>query len=189
MNVIELLKKDHAHVARLFEAFEAARQSHATAEKHRLLARIRSALTAHATLEDEFFYPAVEARAGQQRDGQTQYDVSEAHEEHQVLETLVTELGSLGLEHEQLDATLKVLRELVANHVDEEETELMPRARRLLSLEELDALGARCERRRRELLPEAYQDGAPQRRARPALKRIAAQRPAARRSARLAREK
>jgi hemerythrin-like domain-containing protein len=48
-----------------------------------------------------------------------------------------------------------VLKELVEHHADEEEKEMFPRARKLLSKDELSELGKRMQQRKSELLSEA----------------------------------
>ncbi|HYO46573.1 MAG TPA: hypothetical protein VEY33_07790, partial [Gemmatimonadota bacterium] len=49
------------------------------------------------------------------------------------------------------DAKVKVLKDLVDHHVEEEEGQMMPKAKKLLSSEELEALGTQVESRKEEL--------------------------------------
>jgi hemerythrin superfamily protein len=150
MNVIELLKKDHETVSGLFKTFESAKESEAEEQMERTAAQICEELTAHATVEEELFYPAVEARAGGE-DEKAEDSVKEAHEEHALVKQLVGELQGIGPDDEQFEAKVKVLKDLVEHHVEEEEGTLMPRAKKLLSREELDEMGNRVEARKAEL--------------------------------------
>ena len=54
-DAIALLKADHREVERYFEEFEKARSDD---RKQELAAKICAALTVHATIEEEIFYPA-----------------------------------------------------------------------------------------------------------------------------------
>jgi hemerythrin superfamily protein len=153
MNVIELLKKDHETVSGLFKTFESAKESEAQDQMEQAAAQICEELTAHATVEEELFYPAVAARAGGE-DEKAEDSVKEANEEHALVKTLVSELEGMSPEDEQFEAKVKVLKDLVEHHVEEEEGTLMPRAKKLLSSEELDEMGARVERRKQELRSE-----------------------------------
>jgi hypothetical protein len=47
-----------------------------------------------------------------------------------------------------------VLKDLVDHHVEEEEGQMMPKAKKLLSSEELEALGTEVESRKEELKAE-----------------------------------
>ena len=158
MNVIELLKKDHEAVSGLFKSFESAKESENEGEKGQIVGRICEELTAHATVEEELFYPAVAARA--QEDEKTEDGVKEAQEEHALLKTLVGELEGMAADDEQFDAKVKVLKDVVEHHVKEEEGELMPRAKKLLSSEELDQIGSQVESRKQELESEPATVGA-----------------------------
>ena len=48
----------------------------------------------------------------------------------------------------QFDAKVKVLKDLVEHHVGEEEGQMMPKAKKLLSSDELEELGASLESRK-----------------------------------------
>src|SRR4030095_11479006 len=154
MNVIELLKKDHQTVSGLFKTFESAKESENQVQMEQTAAQICEELTAHATVEEELFYPAVEARAGGE-DEKAEDSVKEAHEEHALVKQLVGELQGMGPDDEQFEAKVKVLKDLVEHHVEEEEGTLMPRAKKLLSSEELDEMGTRVEARKGELRSES----------------------------------
>lgn len=57
-NAVDMLKKDHQTVKALFQQFEGAE----TSEQQAIAAQIFNALTIHAVLEEEIFYPAVRER-------------------------------------------------------------------------------------------------------------------------------
>ena len=59
-DAIELLTADHKEVKAMFKEFEAMKKRDSSdEEKGELVQRICTALTIHATIEEEIFYPAV----------------------------------------------------------------------------------------------------------------------------------
>jgi hemerythrin superfamily protein len=154
MDAIALLKQDHQLVRRLLDDLEST-TARAAKKRRELLARIDANLKAHTTIEEEIFYPAFK-EAGKKADDDKMY--FEALEEHRAAGELVlpdllgTDVGS-----EKFSGRAKVLKELVEHHADEEEKEMFPRARKLLSKAELSELGERLESRKNELLRGARQ--------------------------------
>lgn len=56
------------------------------------------------------------------------------------------------VDSEQFSGRAKVLKELIEHHAGEEEKEMFPRAKKLLSREDLNSLGEQLEARKQELL-------------------------------------
>lgn len=121
VDATKMLKKDHATVRALFEEYEAAQTA---SEKKSLVAQICSELTAHAQVEEEIFYPAV------QRALQDHELVPEALIEHASLKVLIAQIQGQPPEGDLFNARVKVLSEYVKHHVKEEEGELFPKAQR-----------------------------------------------------------
>jgi hemerythrin-like domain-containing protein len=145
-----LLKDDHQKVKALFREFEAAGER-AFKTKARIAQRAFAELEAHTAIEEEIFYPAVEART----DSAGKELVAEGVEEHHVVDMLIQEMKELSPEDEQFDAKFKVLTENVEHHIEEEESELLPDAERRLG-DELRSLGERMSRRKAELRGAAH---------------------------------
>lgn len=149
MDAIQLLKKDHATVRGLLAELEAT-TVRAIKTRVELLARIDREIKLHAKIEEEIFYPAFKA-AGEKGDDAKMFH--EATEEHRAAGDLVlpdlldTEPGS-----EKFSGRAKVLKELIEHHAKEEEKEMFPRAKQLLSTQELTALGEQMAVRKQELL-------------------------------------
>jgi hemerythrin superfamily protein len=147
MDVIQLLKKDHKAVKKMFEEFEGL-SGRAAQKKLDLVGQILQALTVHARVEEELVYPVFkEIRAMKNL-------VCEAAEEHHVAKMLSAELEELRPDDERYEAKVKVLGEYVLHHVKEEEQELFPQAGKRLSPKRLEALGKQVETRRSELMGE-----------------------------------
>lgn len=140
---LSVLRQDHEHVRRLGEEYRAARD---LLDKVTTAERICLALTVHAQLEEEIFYPALR-QAGAPVDM-----IDEAVVEHMTLRQLVTDVESASAEDALLDAKVRVLLEYVEHHVSEEEDELFGFAASHLDLAMLDA---RLAARRASLAHEA----------------------------------
>ena len=147
MDATKLLKQDHDEVRALFKEYEKA-GDRAVAKKEKLAAQICEALTVHAEIEEEIFYPAVKAA----RSEEVKDEVREAVEEHKIVKTLVAEIEKMKPSDEQFDAKMTVLKEGVEHHASEEEEEMFKQARKNLSKDRLEELGEEMEARKGELV-------------------------------------
>lgn len=136
-----LLKADHAAVSDLFEDYEKTRSG---AKKKALAAEICTALSVHAQIEEEIFYPAVKAAL------KDKILVPEATVEHASVKDLIAQIEGVEPDGEVYDAKVKVLSEYVKHHVKEEQNEMFPKAK-ATSLD-LVELGARMAARKADLL-------------------------------------
>ena len=130
MNAIDLLKSQHREVETLFSKCEKARDE---AVKQRTFEAIADKLAVHAAIEEHHFYPAVRAK-------RTEDILLESLEEHLAVKRVLADLLEIDAGDETFDAKLKVLKEQVEHHVEEEESDLFPKAAKLLDKETLDAL-------------------------------------------------
>ena len=140
MKATDLLKQQHRTVEALFAKIEAGEPD--------ALKDLASALAAHMAIEHEFFYP--EAREVDED------AIAEAFEEHAIAELALKRALALDPEDEAFDARVTVLKELIAHHVEEEENTLFPEVEAETSAEELEAMGARMEKRFDEVLRKGY---------------------------------
>lgn len=149
MDAISLLKDDHQKVRKLLKELDDTTNR---AEKTRpdLLAEIAMEIRVHAAIEEEIFYPAFKAAGEKADDGKMYF---EALEEHRAAgELVLPDLLDTDVTSDQFGGRAKVLKELIEHHAGEEEKEMFPRARELLSKEELVALGDLMLQRKTELL-------------------------------------
>lgn len=148
MDAIQLLKADHKKVRGLLEDLA---KTTARGEKSRtdLLAKITMELEVHTKIEDEIFYPAFK-EAGKKNDDSKM--VFGAREEHRAVGDLVLpDLNKTPAGTEQFSGRAKVLKELVEHHIKEEEGDMFPRAKILMSKEELETLGEKLAARKQLL--------------------------------------
>jgi iron-sulfur cluster repair protein YtfE (RIC family) len=142
-NAIEMLRKDHGNVKKLFEEFEHAKDS---GVKQQIVETTIRELETHSILEQEIFYPAAEEDIGDKA------LIDEAREEHQLFKLVMTGLKKISAGGKGLDAKYRVLSESVTSHIEEEETEIFPKLEDKINAE---ALGARMESRKEELIQRA----------------------------------
>ena len=134
-DAIALLEADHQRVETLFRNFQSADPQ----AKFDLGQVICMELTLHAMLEEELFYPAFAQATGDQE------LLQHALEDHQEVKELIARVPQGG----DLD---KLVTEIVQNtleHVEEERTEIFPKAKS--SGMDLVALGQQMEARRAEV--------------------------------------
>jgi hemerythrin-like domain-containing protein len=155
LDAIELLQRDHRKVEDLFHQYEqAGERAHKT--KRELVEQISSELEVHTALEEEIFYPAAEAAAS--KDDKQQ--VREGYEEHHVVKVLLGELAGMRPEQAaerirpedtEYDPKVTVLMENVRHHIEEEESELLPKASETLGQARLRDLGEQMAKRKEQL--------------------------------------
>jgi hypothetical protein len=141
---ITLLKKDHREVEGWFDEYE---QLEADAEKLALFNKIALALKVHTRIEEEIFYP--------EERGEVEDDMlDEAYVEHDGAKKLIAEIEAMKPSDEYYDAKVKVLGEYIKHHVKEEEQPGGIFAQAKKGDEDLEAMGARMQARKDELMAE-----------------------------------
>jgi hemerythrin-like domain-containing protein len=142
MDAIALLKADHKKVKELFRKFEQAGER-AQKKKYEIGTQILDELDVHAAIEEEIFYPAVAEKAPKElRD-----TLLEGIQEHHVVHVLVNELRAMHGGEEEYAPKMTVLIENVEHHIEEEESDLLPQAKKILG-DDVQALGERMAERK-----------------------------------------
>ena len=143
MNAIELMKEDHQKVSDIFEKLDATTER-GVKTREELFTQLKTNLDIHAEIEEKIFYPAI-------KDAEATHEITlEAYEEHAVVKQLLQELESDPKDTEEWAAKLTVLKENVEHHVEEEEGEMFPKAKKVLSEEQIELLGSRMEASKQE---------------------------------------
>ena len=148
MDAIALLTRDHQEVDRLFKQYEQL-TDRAQKSKQKLVMKMIRELAIHSAIEEMLFYPAVRTaalKAATRAGEKAADDVLEALEEHHIVKWTLAELEKMKPEDERFEAKVTVLMENVRHHVEEEQDELFPRARKLLGEKMLEELGQRMEK-------------------------------------------
>ena len=122
-DAISLLVKDHKDVKAMFELFEGL-TDRSKVSKKKIADQICHALTVHAQVEEEIFYPAV-------RNAIKDEDMmDEALVEHASAKELIAQILDMDPGDDLYDAKVKVLSEQIEHHVREEEDEMFPKVRK-----------------------------------------------------------
>jgi uncharacterized membrane protein/hemerythrin superfamily protein len=145
-DAVEMLKKDHEEVMKLFERFEGA----SVDEKGGLAQHIYRELEVHATLEEEIFYPSVRDQVDlktvlEGEDKGTDEDESQdtediiaiSYEEHKTVKELIAQLRQLNPTSDEFKERFAEMKEAVQDHAGEEEETIFPAAQMQLDLEKL----------------------------------------------------
>jgi hemerythrin superfamily protein len=131
-DVVDLIEHDHREVEQLFSEFELSKDG-AVATK------ICDELTKHTFGEERAVYPVVVEKL---IDGKKL--ASEAEDEHKEARQLIGRIRNT-TDDEHLAELMTELKQAIQHHVQEEETEMLPKARREISADELDEMGKRFE--------------------------------------------
>lgn len=141
MNAIDLLKADHERVKAILTQLSES-TDRAVKKRTDLLAKLEMEISIHTRLEEEILYPAFK-QAGGKDEAEMYY---EAKEEHRTVDSLVLpDLKTTDPTQPEFAGRVKVVKELLEHHIEEEEKEMFPQAKKLLGKAKLDALGAEME--------------------------------------------
>jgi hypothetical protein len=138
-SITSMIRLDHTHALSTFHRYHI---DTAPETKRALVNTACVALEIHAQLEEEIFYPEMQAVDV----GVMDHKVSE----HDEMRRLIARLRAMEPTDAEYDETFMQLMRIVIHHVAEEETIVLPAAERLLG-DRLNALGAKMTKRRLEL--------------------------------------
>ncbi|MCP2021425.1 hemerythrin domain-containing protein [Pseudomonas laurylsulfatiphila] len=141
MNAIDLLKADHQTVKTILAQLSESTDK-AIKKRTDLLDKLEMEISIHTKLEEEILYPAFKEAGTKEQD--VMY--FEAKEEHRTVDSLVLpDLKHTDPGAPEFAGRVKVVKELLEHHIEEEETEMFPQAKKLLGKSRLDDLGEKME--------------------------------------------
>src|SRR6476619_2031867 len=126
-DVVDKIEHDHREVERLFAEFKSS------PSRDRAL-QICDELEKHTRAEDAAVYPVFDQELTNEHD-----KIDEAEHEHQDARHLIGRVRNT-TDESHLAELMNQLEQAVAHHVREEETEMLPKARRELPADELTDL-------------------------------------------------
>lgn len=139
------LHADHAEVSRLIDELLATDDVDVSSRDD-LKVQIIIQLTAHAKAEEEVVYTYL------RQDEQLRAAVDDGVREHQEIDDALRDLETLDAGDQALEVVLRELKSSVDHHVQEEESEVLPRAERVFGQQALVALIPTFNQRRMEIM-------------------------------------
>ena len=137
--VSELIRRDHREMERLFDELTEV-------EKRPLVApTLLALLGAHSRAEESEVYPVL------RKETDAAEDVAHSQQEHAEADALVSSLVHGDLDGDKYDRTLKRLVETVSHHIEEEESDVLPKLEELPRTQQLE-LGSSFANARAEIL-------------------------------------
>ena len=124
----DALKTEHALTLAIFDKIETTDDSQ-TGQRTALLAKLKYALSKHAIQEEMVVYPAL-------RQANHTSDADHLSEDHGYVKTYLYELETLPKDSPEWLARVRDFRQMIEGHMREEENDIFPRFRELLSEEQ-----------------------------------------------------
>jgi hemerythrin superfamily protein len=144
VNALELLEHDHRQVEEWFDEYDELAED--DDRKVEIAKKLCLALKVHAQIEEEIFYPRA-------REATKDKDLlDEAAVEHATVKNLIREIEAMEVGEDLYDAKIRVMGEMVKQHIKEEEEELFPEVESAKM--NLDAAGKELAERKDELMSE-----------------------------------
>jgi len=149
MDIFSVLHQDHENVSTIFKKFEAFKGKQGSAQTcEYLFKELDTELSLHAQVEEDIVYPVFEEKQ------ETSEIIEESLEEHKEIESLLSDLREMPPDDESLEewmSQLDDLQEKVEHHVQEEEGQLFPKAKKIISKAEAELLGEKVQTAKAEL--------------------------------------
>jgi hemerythrin-like domain-containing protein len=137
MNAIEILMQDHKEAADLMDQLETADKGDRSAKN--IFLQLKEALTLHTQIEERIFYPELKNHE------ETRDMIPEAFEEHQEVKDMLEEMTRLNAGDDEFMDKFTELRDSVEHHVEEEESEMFPKAEQALGQSRLQEIGRQIQ--------------------------------------------
>jgi len=148
LDAIELLMQDQREVECLLREFE---YLHTRREETGRVVKVACAeLRMHDTLNTELFLPAVLEAAGEP---EMQDLLASVEDAQQAIRDLIVRVEQADANHEERDAQFSLLARHVGRHFNEAETQVFPRAKKLVRLD-LVSVAGQMKARKNEILAE-----------------------------------
>ncbi len=131
--LFDILKKDHEEVKSLFQQLKETENGDAK-KREELFAKVKTEIIPHQEGEEKVLYPAL------LENEETKDDALESIEEHHVAKLVLRELDSMNKDSDKWLAKLKVFKEIVEHHIEEEEDDIFEDTRKAISDDQMKSV-------------------------------------------------
>lgn len=145
MDIYAYIKRDHRKVAEMMDDVMSIRLP---AVRQTIFRQIKTELTAHSQSEAQTFYVAIEMAAGEALREQMGHSIHE----HNEIANLLNVLDMTPISSEFWLEKFGELKQAVSHHVEEEENDIFPKAKVLLSPAQARQLGKDMDMLKQEML-------------------------------------
>ena len=132
MDVLTHIIEEHGEFKDLMKQIEDGKNGN----KKELFQQLFAKISGHHEAEEHVLFPLIKEKVGEE----DKEVVREMVEEHQLGTYQFSLIQRTSVENETWDAKFSVLKEVLEHHMDEEEAEFMPLARKVLSKKQLEEL-------------------------------------------------
>lgn len=140
MNIFQRLEKDHEKQRKLCKDIKSTRGD--SKRRNALWSELRIELEAHASAEEQAFYSEL------MKDPKGTDETRHAVEEHQQMTEMMEVLDNLDMDADIWMKKFEKLAHRVIHHVDEEEAEFFPKAKKLFSKDDAVEMGETFKERK-----------------------------------------
>jgi hypothetical protein len=145
MNIFNRIKQDHDAAREVIEKLKAT-TPRAWKTRRELFDHLKLEMWVHHKVEEAVFYSHL-------RDGDDMHgEAMEAYNEHHMANGVFEELDTFPVDSEEWGMKFKALCELVEHHMDEEEKDFFPEARKVISKEVAELMGQEFDARKKAAL-------------------------------------
>ncbi len=143
MDIFEVLTTDHEKVSKILEQMQQT-SNRATGRREKLLQNLAANLLPHMYGEEQYFYQILLDETDEQE------ALYSALEEHRAAKMVLSDLTEASVDDPRWMARLKVLKEMIEHHVEEEESTIFDIAREVIDEDRSDHVARRFKELKKE---------------------------------------
>jgi hemerythrin-like domain-containing protein len=145
MDILEKLHEEHEEVKALLSQMV---ETESGSRRGTLFKKFKPAMVKHSRAEEKALYNPLK-KSGEEEAG---VEAREGFVEHHLVDTLISKFGRLRDKgSEDASAIIKVIKDLVEHHVEEEESNVWQEARELFSDEDREAMYEKFEAEKKKV--------------------------------------
>jgi len=128
MDILETLKHDHKKVLDILDKLEST-TDRALKTRKKEFEQLKMEILPHMYAEENFFYPYLLDRLS---DKDQRESIFEGIEEHYAARSVLNDTQDVSFSDEHWHPDIKVLKELISHHIEEEESEIFDIAKEIV---------------------------------------------------------